>query len=327
MIRTIYYPSGGSIEDDFDPSALTQALQDPNGLLWVDFQGTPPEEDEPVLIDIFHFHPLAVDDALKEVHVPRLDDWGQYLFIVLHTPVFGKDRSRFQTIELDIFLGTNYIITHHDQPLEPVDRLWESVHIDHRHLERGSDYLLYRLTDEVVAGYLPFVDEIDDEIDRIEDMIFRRPDPHILERIFKIKRAVLHLRRIIAPQREVLNRLARDDFQAIDSQTQVYFRDVYDHLVRLYDLADNLRDLVSGILDTYLSVINNRMNEIMKTLTIITTIFMPVSFVVSFFGMNFFIPARPLEAWVTRPAFWLTLLLLVMVPFSMLIWIRRRGWM
>src|SRR5690606_34932555 len=113
------------------------------------------------------------------------------------------------------------------------DRIWSAVHRDHRHLEHGPDHLLYRLTDEIVAGYLPLIDEIDDEVDLIEDQIFRHPSPHTLEQIFKIKRSVLHLRRIIGPQREVLNKLARDDYQAIDSEAQVYFRDVYDHLVRL----------------------------------------------------------------------------------------------
>jgi magnesium transporter len=198
---------------------------------------------------------------------------------------------------------------------------------DERHLRNGADHFLYRLTDEVVASYMPVVEALDEAIDLAEDQVFDRPTTATLEQIFALKRAALHLRRIIGPQREVLNKLARDDYQVIDSRARIYFRDVYDHLVRLHDITESIRDLVSGALDTYLSVINNRMNDIMRTLTIITTLFMPISFVVGFFGMNFFIPSVPLDVWTGRTSFILTLILLILLPFSMFMWIRRRGWL
>jgi magnesium transporter len=198
---------------------------------------------------------------------------------------------------------------------------------DPRALGHGADRLLYLLADEVVAGYSPVVETIDDEIDRIEDLVFERPDSHILSRIFAVKRASYQLRRIISPQREVINKLARDDFAVIDGRDKIYFRDIYDHLVRLHDLSESLRDLIGGTLDTYLSVINNRMNDIMKTLTVITTLFMPLSFLTGFFGMNFFQPVHPLGVWTGLPAFVVTLLLVIATPLGMLWWIRRRGWM
>jgi len=172
------------------------------------------------------------------------------------------------------------------------------------------------------------VDDLDEVIDQIEDEVFDKPTSDTLERIFRLKRAVLTLRRIISPQREVLNKLARDDYPVIDAKDRVYFRDVYDHLVRLYDINESLRDLVGGSLDTYLSVINNRMNDIMKTLTVITTLFMPISFAAGFFGMNFFQPVEePLKAWSSAPVFILALLVIFLTPLSMYFWIRRRGWM
>jgi magnesium transporter len=174
---------------------------------------------------------------------------------------------------------------------------------------------------------MPVVDEMDEVIDLLEDQLFERAAPDTLARIFTLKRSVLHLRRIIGPQREVLNKLARDDYAVIDARAQVYFRDVYDHLVRLHDISESVRDLTSGTLDTYLSVINNRMNDIMKTLTIITTLFMPISFVTGFFGMNFFEPVVSLDAWTGRAAFMITLAVILLVPFGMFLWIRRRGWM
>jgi magnesium transporter len=170
------------------------------------------------------------------------------------------------------------------------------------------------------------VEEIDEAIDQTEDEVFDRPTPETLEHIFMLKRAALHLRRIIGPQREVLNKLARDDYRVIDSRARIYFRDVYDHLVRLHDITESIRDLVSGALDTYLSVINNRMNEIMKTLTIFTAMFMPLSFIGGFFGMNFFAPVAPLVKWTGIPAFVFTLVITILTPVAMYLWIRRRGW-
>jgi magnesium transporter len=150
--------------------------------------------------------------------------------------------------------------------------------------------------------------------------------PSLLEQIFTLKRALLRLRRIIAPQREVLNKLARGDYAVIDVQDRVFFRDVYDHLVRLYDVAESLRDLVGSALDTYLSVVNNRMNEVMKILTVITTLFMPLSFLTGFFGMNFFQPVTPLIAWTDRLTFGLILAAMGLIPVGMYVWMRRRAW-
>jgi magnesium transporter len=328
MIRALSFTSDGKVQTDLSIIDVAFALQNPGGMLWVDFQGGTPEEDQPILQNTFGFHPLAVDDALEESHVPKLDDWGKYLYIVLHTVIFDEqDGAHVDTLELDIFLGRDYIVTHHDQPIDAVERVWSSVQRDPRHLRFGVDHLLYRLADEIAASYMPVVEALDTAIDQLEAQLFDHPKPDTLERIFSLKRSVLHLRRIIAPQREVLNKLARDDFEVIDEQARVYFRDVYDHLVRLYDISESIRDLIGGTLDTYLSVINNHMNEIMKTLTIITSLFMPISFIGSFFGMNFFQPVIPLGVWTGKLSFLVTVGLTLAVPFTMFLWMRRRGWM
>ena len=148
-----------------------------------------------------------------------------------------------------------------------------------------------------------------------------------MARIFTLKRALLYLRRIISPQREVLNKLARDDFAVIAVEDRAFFRDIYDHYVRLYDIVDSLRDLVSSALETYLSVLNNKMNEVMKTLTTITVLFMPVSFIVGFFGINFFEPTANMYVWTSVPVFALMMLMLIGVPLCMYWWMRHRAWM
>ena len=324
MIRALYYNQNGELRTGLTLDEITAALQDIQSLLWVDFEATPAEEDEPILRQTFGFHPLAIDDALQETHVPKLDDWGSYLYIVIHAVAYNDDQEDVETLELDVFLGHHYLVTHHDQPLEPLNRVWTSLQRDTRHLKMGIDHVLYRLADEITASYMPVVDALDTHIDQIEDEIFNKPTAETLARVFAVKRSVLYLRRIIAPQREVLNKLARDDFEVIDEHDRIYFRDVYDHLVRMYDITEGLRDLVSGILDIYLSVINNRMNDVMKTLTIITTVFMPISFIASFFGMNFFQPVTPLGVWTGLPAFLATLLIVCLTPPTMFWWMRRR---
>jgi magnesium transporter len=195
---------------------------------------------------------------------------------------------------------------------------------DKRLLQKGAGHLLYKLIDELVSDYMPVVEQIDETIDQIEDQIFGEPSPLILEQIFTLKRALLRLRRIIGPQREVVNKLARGDYATVATEERVFFRDVYDHLVRLYDITENLRDLTASALDTYLSVVNNRMNEVMKTLTVITTLFMPLSFLVGFFGMNFFQPVVPLSAWTGKVAFGLTLAAMVLAPVGMYLWMKAR---
>jgi magnesium transporter len=327
MLRSLYFTQDGKLKTDLNQIDMAFALQDQAGLLWVDFEAVPDADTEPILHKTFGFHPLAIDDALHESHVPKLDDWGHYLYIVLHTVVFDQKDQDVDTLELDIFVGKNYMVTHHDQPIEAVDRVWTAIQRDDRFLKNGADHLLYRLMDEIVTSFMPVVEQLDLSLDQIEDEIFGKYTPGTLEKLFSIKRSVLYLRRILAPQREALNKLARDQFEVIDERDRIYFRDVYDHLVRMYDITESVRELVSGALDSYLSVVNNRLNDVMKTLTIITTLFMPISFIASFFGMNFFQPVIPLGIWTRWPAFIITLLIMVLTPIAMFVWMRHRRWM
>ena len=328
MIRTLYRTQAGHIRTGLRLEELSVALGDERGLLWVDLADESPDTCAPILRDTFGFHPLAVDDALEESHVPKVDDWGEYIYLVLHAVVFDPLHDQpLNTLELDMFLGRNYLVTYRTKPLAAIDSVWTACQRDERHMQNGAGYLLYKVADELVADYLPAVERIDEAIDQIEDQVFDNPTPSMLENIFALKRALLHLRRIIAPQREVLNKLARGDYAVIDIKERIFFRDVYDHLVRLYDIAESLRDLVGSALETYLSVVNNRMNEVMKTLTVITTLFLPITFLVGFFGTNFFQAVAPLKAFTDRSAFVLFLAAMILLPVGMYTWMRKRAWM
>ena len=327
MIRSLYYVPGQPLQKNLPSEKFPELIQNQQAVLWVDFISEPPEICQPILEE-FKFHPLAIDDVLQETHVPRLDDWGEYLYIVFNYMNLDLDGDTWESEvdELDIFLGKNYIVTHHDYPIAAIDETWVVCDRDERNVQEGADHILYRMADRLMANYMPAVEKIDDAIDQIESQVFSRPSPNTLERLLAIKRVLLAMRRIIIPQREVLNKLARDDYPVIDRKDRVFFRDIYDHLVRLHDLNESLRDLVGGVLDTYLSVVNNRMNEVMKTLTVITTIFMPLTFVTGFFGMNFFEPLGNLRTWTQDLAFYITMAIMILLPIGMYIWMRDRTW-
>lgn len=327
MIKSIFYLNGET-KSDLTLDEIKAALKQNEGVLWVDLVETSYTESENILLEVFNFHPLAISDALDEEHVPRVDDWGDYLYLILHSIKFDLTHEQvLETNELDVFLGKHFLVTYQNVAIPVVDKVRQNIERDARFLQRGADHLFYKLADDLVAETLTVVDRMDDAIDRVEDLMFKSSNQAILEQIFTLKRSLLHLRRTLMPQREVFNKLARGDDHVIDAQERVFFRDIYDHMVRLYDISESLRDLISGALETYLSVINNRMNEVMKTLTIITTLFMPISFLTGFFGMNFFAADRPFLAWTSEPIFIVVLSIFVILPVGMFVWMRSRKWM
>jgi magnesium transporter len=307
--------------------ALVTDVQATDGLLWLDIGGDEDEQEvEQLLARVFAFHPLAIDDALHETHVPKVDDWEDYLYLALQDATYVADRGALLLPELDLFLGNGYLVSYHPDPVTSVDRVWETCQRDRRWLQHGADHLLYRVIDEIANNYTAIIDDLEEELARLDNTIFREPGPDLLEDLFTFKRTTLRLRRVLAPQREVVNRLARDDYSVIGGKDRVFFRDVYDHIWRLYDLSDNLRDLVMGSMDLYLSVVNNQMNDIMKTLTLITTLFMPLTVLTGFFGMNFFAAVGPTPGWTGTAVLIPVLVVMVLMPLAMFLWMRRRAW-
>ena len=336
MIRILHRAADGKI-GMANCEQLPQLLTLKENVIWVDLfdpESSPysPHAAEPeierLLRDVFAFHPLALDDALLESHVPKVDDWGNYLYVVLHDVDFELDKEALDTHEIDIFIGRNYLVTYRTESSKAVERVWQNAVKDDRHTRRGVDRLLYELSDAIASDYMPCVDALDEKLDALQNEIVIGAHAYSpTERIFRIKRSVLHLRRILNPQREVMNKLARDDHPVISNRERVYFRDVYDHFLRLADLTESLRDITVGALDTYLSITANRTNEVMKTMTLFTVLFMPLSFLTGFFGMNFFGATYEIPA-LLSPALLFVLMLTVMIglPMIILMLVRRRGW-
>jgi magnesium transporter len=324
MIRSIFSTKDGTRQTDLTLEQIAAAHQQKEGLLWVSLEQPTEEEMRATLRDIFHFHPLAIEDSqTADYQPPKVDDFGDYLFIITLALKTNETWDELCTSELDVFLGRHYVVTSSHEPSQPaVAGVWRRLTRDERLLERGADFLCHAILDHLVDDYMPVIDHLDEEIERLEDEVIEMPRRQTLERILELKHATLTLRRIIAPQREVMNRLSRDDFPQIAQPNRIYYRDIYDHLVRIMDLSESVRDIITGALDTYLSAASNRLNEIMKALTIVSTIFLPLTFVAGVYGMNFhYMPEIP---W--RYGYLMVWCIFIVAAALMLWWFRRRGW-
>jgi len=268
--RTAFYRTGdGALVETADPAEFRRALEDPQALLWLDLF-TRSEEDAAVLREVFHFHPLTIEDCLSPRLDPaKIDDHGEYLFVVVQALTTYHPDQELDAIEVDFYLGPNYVVSCHREPVPAIEQYRERCRRDDYILTHTADWLLHGLLDALVDEYLPIVDAVDDTIDRIEEKVLHRPETRLLQQIMMVKRNSLRLRRATTPQRDIMNRLSRGEYpKLIREETAIYYRDVYDHLVRIEYLVEALRDLADGALNTYLSVVSNRLNEVMKILTV-----------------------------------------------------------
>ena len=280
--------SDGTLTQTVDASAIEAALRDPEALVWVDLT-IREESDGAILSDVFHFHPLTIEDSVTDrVDPAKIDDYGEYLFVVVQA-VTGYVGHVVNTSEVDFYLGPNYVVSCHIDTIPAIETFRERCTRDDHVLKHTADWLLHGLLDGLVDEYLPIVDKLDETIDEIEEQVLHHAESPLLQEILIVKRNTMRLRRATIPQRDIMNRLSRQgEFPTlIRDEVRIYFRDVYDHLVRIEYLVEALRDLSDGALQTYLSVVSNRLNEVMKVLTAAATIFLPLTLISGVYGMNF----------------------------------------
>ena len=268
-----------------DADAISGLCSNASKIVWVDVSD-PTSLDFDNMARQFGFHPLSIEDCRHQHQRPKVEEFPGYYFIVLYEAALN-DSGRLQLGELGIFLGGNYLVTVHSEPIraiETAERLWRSWT---DLAERGTGLLSYLLIDAVVDDYLPLLDTVSDRMDTLEDRIFADFQAESLEEIFRIKKELLLLRRAVTPLRDVFNTLLRREQPIFSRETHTYFQDVFDHLIRVADTIDTLRDMIGSMMDAYLSISGNRMNLIMKRLTSIATILMSVTLVAGIYGMNF----------------------------------------
>jgi magnesium transporter len=296
MIRSLAFTTKGSLHSrDIDLFLMPTLLADTNLFLWIDLEAPTKEEVHTILESVFHFHPLSIEDCVAvssspkvEEYTPKEDDFfTPYLFLVIHAVDYSRQDGKFATSELDFFLGKNFLVTYHEKPLRGVMHVEDRCIHGTMQIARAPDRVAHSLLDSLVDGYKPALDELSMEIGELEQLALQKPDKHTLNKILQIKKEVMHLRQIIGPQREVLARFAQGEFKIIRPKMVPYFRDVYDALFHIGEMAQGYTDSLTGILQVYLNMSSNQTGEVVKLLTLITVITTPLMMIGTWYGMNF----------------------------------------
>jgi magnesium transporter len=290
---------------------------------WLDLTAPGPDELKR-LGEIFEFHPLALEDSAHFGQRPKLDEYGDYVFLVFYGASRQPERDRGALREVHMYISGQYLVTIHPDPLPPLDEQRRRLDGQVLHSEQ---FVIYRVVDALTDSFFPILSDMDDEIDELEASVLAAPDEQQLERLFGLKRQLVAMRKVVAPQRDLFARSVDDiaELPGLQLDERDYFRDVYDHLIRISDLIDSYRDLLSGATDLYLSTVSNRQNDVMKQLTVIATIFLPLGFITGFFGQNFSYLVVHLitGAW----AFWvLGVGSMVATCVCLLLYFHRKGW-
>jgi magnesium transporter len=320
-MNTIFVHRNGQTERT---TSIDRAWLNPDSgvAVWVDLAAPSPIETL-ILSDTFRFHPLSVDDARASIQYPKVESYEGYLYIVLHGIDFQEGEHCFSTHDVDFFLGPTYLVTVHDGHAASINELLETCPRNAKMMAEGPVALFHRIVDSMVDHYRPEVDKLEDRVDALEDEIFKSSDPELVRRILDEKREVAQLRRIVIPERDVIARLARRDFADITIEMSFRFRDVYDHLVRIADDALVFQDRITGMLDAHLTNASNRLNEVMKVLTVVATIFGPPTLIAGIWGMNVPLPHLPGGE---NAQFWWVCGGMVLMIAGMLVAFRRKHW-
>ena len=289
--------------------------------LWVDL-ASPTDEESQILSDVFKFHPLSVEDARSAIQFPKIEPYPGYLYLVLHGIDLKKGQTHFATRDIDFFLGRNYLVTVHDGNSRSIARMREVCDRHERILLEGPVGVLHRIVDSMVDNYRPAIEELEDRIGRIEEMAFTGHQ-HMVRQVLKLKRDLATLRRVLIPQRDAIGRLARREFAQISDEMAYRFRDVYDHVARYAEESILFQDRMTGVLEVNLSSVSNRLNMVMKVLTVISTIFLPLTVLTGMWGMNVPLPHFPGGE---AAQFWWVAGIMATVSGTMLAVFRRNGW-
>lgn len=332
MVRSFAFTTQGRLHTrNIEPFLMPTLLADTNLFLWVDLEDATPEETKLFLEDMFHFHPLSIQDCVMERLAPKVEEFepregdlfSYHLFMVIHAVDYSRQGGVFATTELDFFMGRNYLVTYHTTPMLSIQHLEETVLKGRSVIARAPDRLAHTLLDNLVDHYKPALDELSLEIGELETQALQVPTRETLNKILQLKKEVLHLRQIISPQREVLARFARGEFKLIRSHVVPYYRNVYDALFQISELSQAYADSLTGILQVYLNMSSNQTGEVVKVLTMITVITTPVMVVGSWYGMNF--KSMPEVDW--RVGYAWAIGLTVATTVLTIWWMRTKKWL
>jgi magnesium transporter len=319
----VYRNGLSRIEENIETAELPKLLNDLNNLVWVDMEAPGPEEVK-ILGEVFNFHPLSIEDAVETRNNPKVESFPDYLFFIVHGIKNETDSHNFVTKELDGFLGKNYIVTFHHENFRSIEVIKQQIRNNPYACSRGADYLLHQILDQIIDFYIPIVDDFDQAITEIEERVLnlKKTDGRILGEIMDLKRSVNRLLRVSSKQLNVIYRLGHGEFPLISTQILPFYRDVYDHLQKVSELAENYRDLVNGLLDIHFSMVASRTNDVMKVMTIFSAIMLPLSLIAGIYGMNF----ENMPELKTTYGYFIVLGLMALVALLLLFYFWRKGW-
>ena len=320
MISVYVHRNGAtSCVDRVEPQWLDPSSQ---VTLWVDVV-KPDEQDFRLLSDVFKFHPLSVEDARSALQFPKVEPYPGYLYLVLHGIDLQRGQTQFATRDIDFFLGSNFLVTVHDGASRSISRMREVCDRHERILLEGPVGVLHRIVDSMVDNYRPAIEELEDRIGKLEELAFTG-EQHMVRQVLKLKRDLSHLRRVLIPQRDAIGRLARREFGQISDEMAYRFRDVYDHIARYAEESILFQDRVTGILEVNLATVSNRLNMVMKVLTVMSTIFLPLTVLTGMWGMNIPLPHFPGG---DELQFWWVAATMIGISGAMLLVFHRKGWL
>jgi magnesium transporter len=296
-----------------------------HGLTWIHLD-RPTQEESTALAERFGWHPLDVEDVLSKRQRPKIDEYAEYRFVVLHFPVYDKTIGRLNAAELDVFIGPDYLVTLPNVELLPVARLFarcsEEEELRDNLFSKGSGYLLYHVLDDLFDYCFPILDKIGYKLDRVEDEMFEGRSAEVVRDLSNVKQEIISYRKIIKPERSTLRLLERHVERFLPEELELYFDDIVDAAERIWDLLDNYKEVVEALEDTNESVLSHRQNDVLRVLTIFSVTLLPLTVLTGLFGMNVAFPGEG-----TREAFWLVLALLVGTLISMVGFFRWRRWL
>lgn len=308
---------------DITPNACAPYIGT-NTVSWMDIQGLGSETVLKQVGEIFNLHPLLLEDVVNVPQRPKLEDYNNQLLVISQMVRLKEDESGFDTEQVSFVLGKRYLLSFQEEELQDCfeivrDRIRTS---QGRVRKSGADYLTYLLLDTIIDGYFPVVEHYEDRIEALEDMIISNPDRDTMQEIYDVRRELLALRRLIWPMRNVLHLLMRDHHGIISDEVQIYFRDSYDHVIQILEIIEAYRELAASLMDVYMSTMGNKLNEIMKFLTVISTIFIPLTFIVGVYGMNFENMPELKGEW----SYFLVWLVMLAVAGGLIFYFWRKGW-
>jgi len=284
-----YYGPREGIKQELPVKEIASALASGEGTLWVDID-TRKREQVALLKDLFHFHPLAIEEALNPDSRVKLEEFDRYVLLIVRTIAFcetTEDPYDLDTVNISFFLGKNFLVTVHGGDTNPVEATEQLLQRKPELVAHGPARLMHAIVDQAVDAYFPIIDKLDEFMDSLEEKIYGTFDQNALREVFAVKRLVLSLRRHLAPQRDALSVLTNRPSTLLTPDTQIYFRDIYDHVLRIYDALENFRDLLSSTLDSYLTQVSNRLGMATKALAVVATVTLPFVVVSGMWGMNF----------------------------------------